>query len=251
MKTLVCFYGLDRATNVAFPYFEPNVVEHLGDVDILTSLSSRHADPDEFLPARSRYAQTADEPDDYRPLLGTHYKDRSAGNWVTHGVHIYYHKMRVRELVLDRDLWTKYDWFVIARTDMLWLAPHVDFREFPPCAMIPEGEDWGGVNDRHFVCHRDHVIQALSQWDVVTDDDHPLWRVLLQHRELNTEQCLALYLDHHRIPVRRFQSAGFLTGTPTSYTGWAGIKHDPLHSFHYKYKSEYERALRNAETLRR
>ena len=58
------------------------------------------------------------------------------------------------ENILDR-----YDRFVITRSDFVWLCPH------PPLSIldrdsiwVPDGENWDGLNDRHLVVSREHVV---------------------------------------------------------------------------------------------
>ena len=59
-----------------------------------------------------------------------------------------------------------YDRFVITRSDFVWLCPH------PPLVIldrraiwVPNGQDWGGVNDRHLVASRDDVVNCLNVID--------------------------------------------------------------------------------------
>jgi hypothetical protein len=60
--------------------------------------------------------------------------------------------------VLDR-----YDRFVITRSDFVWLCPH------PPLSVLdkdaiwfPDGENWGGLTDRHLVVSRADVVNCLN-----------------------------------------------------------------------------------------
>jgi hypothetical protein len=57
----------------------------------------------------------------------------------------------------------RYDRFVITRSDFVWLCPH------PPLSVLdkdaiwfPDGENWGGLTDRHLVVSRADVVNCLN-----------------------------------------------------------------------------------------
>eukprot|EP00929_Paragymnodinium_shiwhaense_P107905 TRINITY_DN74252_c0_g1_i1.p1 TRINITY_DN74252_c0_g1~~TRINITY_DN74252_c0_g1_i1.p1 ORF type:complete len:460 (+),score=82.09 TRINITY_DN74252_c0_g1_i1:226-1605(+) len=49
----------------------------------------------------------------------------------------------------------RYDWIVTSRLDLRWERDHLPLELLTPDAIwIPEGEDWGGLNDRHAIIPR-------------------------------------------------------------------------------------------------
>ncbi len=70
----------------------------------------------------------------------------------------------------------RYDRVIFQRSDMYYYAPH------PPMDMlsseyvwIPEGQDWGGLNDRHAVIPRRFLERYLLRWDSFVSGDLPRW----------------------------------------------------------------------------
>ena len=60
--------------------------------------------------------------------------------------------------VIDR-----YDRFVITRSDFVWLCPHPPLSVLDREAIwVPDGEDWGGLPDRHLVVSRADVVNCLN-----------------------------------------------------------------------------------------
>jgi len=65
--------------------------------------------------------------------------------------------VRLHELV------QQYDWFVLTRTDLRWKIPHPDVSKLDPRYIwIPDGGAYGGLPDRHVVCHRRHFEATLK-----------------------------------------------------------------------------------------
>lgn len=60
----------------------------------------------------------------------------------------------------------EYERVVYSRADFLWLAPHVPLSFLPNGEMwIVDGEDNGGINDRHWVMPRSLAAKLLNSWD--------------------------------------------------------------------------------------
>jgi hypothetical protein len=75
--------------------------------------------------------------DELRPKLGS-------------GAIQFYFRHSLRHQILSDGLLAKYDWFLVVRSDFLWLAPH------PPLEILSrtgvtvlDGEDYGGICDRY------------------------------------------------------------------------------------------------------
>ena len=60
--------------------------------------------------------------------------------------------------VLDR-----YDRFVLTRSDFFWLSSHPPLDVLDPDMIwVPEGQDYGGLNDRHLVASRQNIGNCLE-----------------------------------------------------------------------------------------
>ena len=76
------------------------------------------------------------------------------------------------------DVLDRYDRFVITRSDFVWLCPHPPLSVLDRSAIwFPNGEHWGGLNDRHLVVSRTDVVNCL---DLIED-------ILLEPNQLYEE----------------------------------------------------------------
>ena len=94
------------------------------------------------------------------------------------------------------DVLDRYDRFVITRSDFVWLCPH------PPLSVLdrgaiwfPNGEHYGGLNDRHLVVSRADVVNCLN----VIEDIllHPI-QLYEEMKHLSTDPgTTEQFLAHH------------------------------------------------------
>jgi len=139
-----------------------------------------------------------------------------------------------------------YDWIVQSRFDLFWEAPHLPLALFSKDAVwIPDGQDWGGYNDRHALIPRGPSLvngtpspmeMYLDAWRFVTEGKaavvlHNAFQNLTncKPREedpedeetrppcLNSEAWLWLRLSALRVRVSRYPSLSWITcGVPSS-----------------------------------
>ena len=60
-----------------------------------------------------------------------------------------YHRQMVKHKMDELNLYAKYDFIVVTRSDFEYLCDHPPF--IPDALMVPAGMDWTGMNDRHVV----------------------------------------------------------------------------------------------------
>ena len=65
--------------------------------------------------------------------------------------------------VIDNDLLSKYDRFVITRSDFIFQLPHPKIESLNKNYIwIPDGEDYGGYTDRHAILSKNNIISYLN-----------------------------------------------------------------------------------------
>ncbi|KAL3923102.1 MAG: hypothetical protein SGPRY_004329 [Prymnesium sp.] len=110
----------------------------------------------------------------------------------------------------------QYNRIVHSRLEFVWLAPHPPLRLMDlRCAWVPDGEDYGGLNDRHAVLNREHAVLYMARWEMILDG-----RVMQNNANLRTNTCCGSMSDEkwlrnivhfHHIPVCRFPQLSYLT----------------------------------------
>jgi hypothetical protein len=102
----------------------------------------------------------------------------------------------IRELKLTE----KYDRFIVTRTDQFYMCPY-DISDFPKNAIVvPEGEDWGAINDRHFTVSKDSILDAL---DVLPPFLRNEYSNETFHAIESPEHLLLAAWNHHNLQLHR------------------------------------------------
>eukprot|EP00667_Euglena_gracilis_P004003 EG_transcript_4013 len=125
----------------------------------------------------------------------------------------------VLQQVLHLRLWAKYGWLVLSRSDFLWTAPHPTVTNIQlGQVLIPAGQDWGGVNDRHFcfrsadaarvlpVCYGflDRPVgEVITRLKVKNESAIKLW-------DYNGEWFFKWWLTSQRMEIRRCTATQYL-----------------------------------------
>ena len=68
----------------------------------------------------------------------------------------------LKKKLLENDLLSKYDYFIVTRSDHVFINSHFKFDPVSIC--IPEGEGYSenGITDRFCIVHRDNIIKSLE-----------------------------------------------------------------------------------------
>lgn len=269
MRVLVCFVGQLRATRVTYESLMKHLIGPL-NADVMLHISwckskqeLRKTDP---LAKIAKYISKIDDTGrDFNKELDRICAERGIqsnwrkaeaikDNWLgglngrkggnLYAVHKrYLLKEEIHKVIHD------YDWFVITRTDFMWLSDHPNvFSNGCDKVYIPTGQDWGGINDRHIVCHRNYILQYLSLLDTLLFKTDELLDICQKNgiNMLNSERFLAIHLMMHNIAIARFPSVSFLTGDDEGNDAWAKDEYDPVTRFRYKQKDELDLAISNS-----
>ena len=150
-------------------------------------------------------------------------------------------------------LFDRYQHIIVTRSDRMYAKPHPPVNRLPPMhVLIPQGQDYGGVNDRHLVMHSSDAPHILNQL-------HMLLYVPLRLQKFplgtdawpNCEAGLKWWLaEHLHLRISRFSNVAYLVTdrlynnlgkTPNTY-GQLRLGHIPIFP---KYPEEYGAVTEN------
>ena len=138
-----------------------------------------------------------------------------------------------------------YDRYIITRSDYLFPIPH------PPLEMldskyiwVPEGEDYGGITDRHIVIPRQYIRESLSVLDPTLRYPHELHKCMSRvDPNWNLERYLMMYLFNAGLlhKVRRVPACMYTIRANDTKTSWCKGEWNSKLGFNIKYPDEFER----------
>jgi hypothetical protein len=138
-----------------------------------------------------------------------------------------------------KSLLQKYERFIITRTDHYYLCRHDISQLDPNVLWVPDGEDYGGITDRHLVVSRDQVLQALDILPPVLQDPTQ-YAHLLDNRYGNTVETLIDFRwKQESLPVRRFSRMMFTCGQDGDTTRFRNMGVEVREGVRLKYGKEY------------
>jgi hypothetical protein len=147
-----------------------------------------------------------------------------------------------RDAVLDR-----YDRFVITRSDFVWLCPHPPLSILDPDAIwFPNGEHYGGVNDRHLVASRADVVNCLNGIEDILLHPAELYQEMKHHAGWNDEQLLAHHLTRNGLlPKTKYFPYVMYTARAVRDEGptWSRGRYEPTVGHFVKYENEFRAAI--------
>lgn len=263
---LVVILGETRAYKHTFERFERHVLKHL-NADLALCVADKEIDwinnpfyaranytwlfPDlqdwgdafEFV-YRTKYPKTGAK---WRNIL--HVKDQFMG-----GIKDSTHQGSAGILLFMR-WWLqqhisqhRYQWYIITRSDYYYLHPHPTYMfDYPQNIWVPEGEDWGGITDRHVVIPHAYLHTMLDFVDTLMRNPAQVIDAMNYQRPWgfwNLEKVLKWRLEANGVwdRVKRFPQVMFTVRDADTKTRWSqGVWNAELNLF-IKYPDEYKRA---------
>ena len=154
----------------------------------------------------------------------------------------------IQQKIQQYDLLSKYDWFILSRSDELYACDHPHVKDLDPAyAWLPQGEYYGGWSDRHVVASSQLFAQIINiTTDLVCRPE--VWLAKGQEAEisnifLNIEWLIKTMWDLVGIPAMEFARPMFTVKTPADPTSWStGADHPVL--------SEYGLLIKYPEEMR-
>lgn len=143
----------------------------------------------------------------------------------------------IQELNLDKE----YDRFIITRSDYLYneFHPPIDLLS-PEYVWIPEGEDWRGYCDRHWVLSKQHLKSCLNLLEPIFCQTDILFNLMKHKSDWNSESYIKLIFDMNNIEVKRFPRTQFLIRASTQSRTWTKGIYDENLQVTIAYPTEYE-----------
>lgn len=227
-KILVILIGPMRGGPLAWNSLAQHVVRHLS-ADL--AIASHDPIPEQLVPL-VRYIWPIPEYSDYaQPLeaagCGSQWRELCAlqsnvmggipycgqNNGKGSGAMMQASMLHVFHHLTSNNLANQYTHFVLTRADHVYGCPH----PFPSdLVLIPEGEDYGGVTDRHFVAPREQFLKALNVSTILCNAASYASR-----NPENVETLFALFFSDLGLQIERFSRNMFLIRTQTDATRWS------------------------------
>jgi hypothetical protein len=146
-----------------------------------------------------------------------------------------------------------YDRFVLTRSDFIWLCPHPPLSVLDREALwLPDGEHWGGLNDRHVVASRDDIADCLNGIEDILLHPTELY-ASLHDQEVNSEQLMHLHLQRKGIlhKVRFFPYVMYLARAVSDHSpAWTRGRYQPACGHFVRYEKEFRSARAFATIIR-
>ena len=275
-RALVVFLCETRAWELTATSFREHVLEPL-DADLALCVANNSREVPNPYYEWARFTWQIDEPadwadlltaesggrDDWRRLEGLDESflggtgtgaERTPGS----GAIIMFFRRLLRQELAGRGLADEYDWFIITRSDFLWLVPHVPLDLLDQSSIyIFDGEHYGGVTDRYAAIPADLIHDFLTIPDPIFDSPDDLCMRLRAVMAasgglMNPEIFIATRLREIGLwdRVRWLPYCAFSVRTAQGHTSWSGGTFDQAHGFFVKYPEELARSRALARAVR-
>lgn len=161
----------------------------------------------------------------------------------------------VLRVSLPSRLLNQYDWFAITRSDFRWLAPHpsVDLLDSAKVYLL-DGEQYGGVSDRHIIFHRSTAPEILSVAEPIFAQPTELKDRLLSSgvSDLNPERFIKFRLDEMGLGDRLvfLPYLGFTVRHESTQTRWSVGSFNRKLGYFVKYPEELRKARVTARHIK-
>ncbi|HTS53511.1 MAG TPA: hypothetical protein VMH26_09585 [Burkholderiales bacterium] len=279
-KVLVCLLASTRGHQLTFPSFKRQVLDELNGDLALALLIDEKYDYSNPLWQHAKYRWTAPDFSDYgdafdfaqRWLCQQHAVPaadwrsmlRIKGIWQggirspdpqpSRSAVLHFSRWLLLHSLQQDEILDRYDRFVITRSDLVWSCPHPPLSVLDRDAIwLPDGENYGGLNDRHLVVSRADVVNCLNVIEDIVLDPCRLYEEMKHHAGWNNEQLLAHHLGRKgllhkvkRFPYVMYSARSVHDESPT----WSRGRYEGSVGHYVKYPREFEAASSYATVIR-
>lgn len=141
----------------------------------------------------------------------------------------------------------EYDRIIMTRSDYYYIDKHPVLPN--DSFYIVEGQDWGGICDRHHIFNKDMIDDVLGICEYLCNKEHAS---TLCSVDLNPEKALLLFFENSGIAkkIKRSKRVQFTVIDTNDTTRWKGPGRQlPGHpTLRLKYEQEYDDAIANFYT---
>jgi hypothetical protein len=263
-RVLVCIIGQTRAHELTWQNFRLNVLDEL-NADLAICIGyHQHYDIDNpffqyakyrwFFPEQDEFGYELDRISLSLGILPKWDRLSSIGGQFLGGVRgtpgsgalqmIF--RWHLREGLCREQLLDAYDQFVITRSDFIYTAPHPNIHVLDPqWIWLPDGEDYGGLVDRHTVVSTKDVVRTLSVIEDVLRHPDEWIEIMSKMPHQNIECTLRVYFERQGLlaRVRRFPYIMYSVRGQKDPSRWSGGLFDQETNKFIKYPSEHANAL--------
>jgi hypothetical protein len=280
-KVLVCLLASTRAHQLTFPSFKRQVLDELNaDLALALMIDEKYDYANRFW-QHAKYRWTAPDlsdkgeafdlaqrrlcqqhnvpPPDWRSMLrikgiwqgGIRSSDPQPSGSST----LPFCRWLLLNGLQQDDILDRYDRFVITRSDFVWSCPHPPLSILDRSAIwVPDGENYGGVNDRHLVASRGDVVNCLNVIEDILLHPIQLYEEMKHQVDRgDNEEFLAHHFGRKGLlrKVKRFPYVMY-TARPTNDDSptFSRGRYEPAVGHYVKYEKEFNVARSYATIIR-
>lgn len=272
-KTLVIILAETREAEVTFNNFKMNVLDELkADLCVCIGIKPSY-DYTNPMWMNAKYKFTYNEPVDYSTafdeafdqiakenknvnifpwrnylqirdqfLGGVLCDDKSLQHDGSAGILIFFRWFLLQQLKVN-GLLDIYDRFIITRSDFVYELPHPSMNILnKDYIWVPNGEQYGGVTDRHVVLSKTTVEPYLNIFEKFILEKQTYFDKMKLTNKWNLEQVIKFHLEANSVfdKVKFFPYIMYSVRSPTGTTRWSKGSYNDKLGLYVKYKTEYD-----------
>lgn len=160
------------------------------------------------------------------------------------GILIFFRWFLLKNL-LENDLISKYDRFIITRSDYIYQLPHPRLEYMDSkYVWFPDSEHYGGYTDRHVCLSKDNIIPYLNIFNNMVLNSNKYYALMKIHNYWNLEKVIKFNLEQNKINnmIREFPYVMYTIRLPHGKTRWIMGKYNNDLGYFIKYDSEYQKS---------
>lgn len=162
------------------------------------------------------------------------------------GGYVFLYKYLLLHMLVDKGLDRQYERFIVTRSDQFYAAYHPIVEKLDPnYVWIPEGEDYKGYCDRHWVLSQQHVTMCLDLLRPIFIEPDELLHKMKDRYDWNSEGYVQLIWDERGVQVKRFPRTQFLVRGNNKTPVWSKGEYNEHYDMTIAYPSEYKAAQLN------
>ena len=156
-------------------------------------------------------------------------------------------KFWLMELIQKLQLTSSYDRFILTRSDQYFFC-HLDLKQLnQEYIWVPEGQDWGGICDRMYICNSSIFLKTLNVMPTFLSNPAAYAR-----RSVSNVETFLLFswsLQGLVPSIRRFRRIMFTTGARGDQSRWSKIdgKKEVFDGLFLKYPEEYRMSIKSCQ----